>query len=441
MRGWVTSALATGLALGLMLAGGQPVSGQSDAPDFRILHSDGATAPLTTFSDRGFTVVPIAVFESMGWFVGEVETAVALSGPHGVVVTMRLGSPFVYWNDEVVQIADAPYREGAEVRVPLQLLIDLVPSRLPELYAFDGPSLILRAADPATWGGTAVGVQPEQPQLPETDGPPVAVPPPEASRPLGNPSSSDAQSASAPYEGPRVVVIDAGHGGGDPGTLGGGLREKNVALGVALAMAELLRREPGLEVYLTRDDDTFVPIWDRGDRATEWKGERPGVFISVHANSFPSIRSARGFETYFLSEARTDHEKRVAAIENAPLQVQGQDIDPDEQPDLGFILRELRNLDHQHWSALLAEFVQEEMGKFHPGPNRGVKQGVLAVLTNALMPSVLVEVGFLSNSDESPLLGQKSFQDEAARSIARAVVRFFERYPPGSGTGGVGADR
>jgi len=70
-----------------------------------------------------------------------------------------------------------------------------------------------------------------------------------------------------------------------------------------------------------------------------------------------------------------------------------------------------------------------------------VKQGVLAVLTNALMPSVLVEVGFLSNSDESPLLGQKSFQDEAARSIARAVVRFFERYPPGSGTGGVGADR
>lgn len=237
------------------------------------------------------------------------------------------------------------------------------------------------------------------------------------------------------------MVIDAGHGGGDPGTLGGGLREKNVALGVALAMAELLRREPGLEVYLTRDDDTFVPIWDRGDRATEWKGERPGVFISVHANSFPSIRSARGFETYFLSEARTDHEKRVAAIENAPLQVQGQDIDPDEQPDLGFILRELRNLDHQHWSALLAEFVQEEMGKFHPGPNRGVKQGVLAVLTNALMPSVLVEVGFLSNSDESPLLGQKSFQDEAARSIARAVVRFFERYPPGSGTGGVGADR
>ena len=116
----------------------------------------------------------------------------------------------------------------------------------------------------------------------------------------------------------------------------------------------------------------------------------------------------------------------------------GQAVDPDQEPDLGFILRELKTLDHQHWSAMLAEMVQAEMAKFHPGPDRGVKQGVLAVLTNALMPSVLVEVGYLSNEDEGPLLGQPTFQDEAARSIARAVVRFFERYPPGSGTGGPG---
>ena len=160
--------------------------------------------------------------------------------------------------------------------------------------------------------------------------------------------------------------------------------------------------------------------------------------MSIHANSFPNRRSTSGFETYFLSEARTEHERRVSAIENAPLQVRGQDIDPDQEPDLGFILRELRTLDHQHWSALLAEMVQQELAEFHPGPNRGVKQGVLAVLTNALMPSVLVEVGFISNEDEAPLLAQQRFQDEAARAVARAVVRFFERYPPGS-TGGTGA--
>lgn len=117
----------------------------------------------------------------------------------------------------------------------------------------------------------------------------------------------------------RVVVIDAGHGGADPGALGvGGVREKDVALGIALELAKRLRREPDLEVHLTRDSDTFVDIWDRGQIATNLKGDRPGVFISIHGNSFPEQRVTRGFETYFLSEARTDHERRVSAIENAP---------------------------------------------------------------------------------------------------------------------------
>ena len=81
----------------------------------------------------------------------------------------------------------------------------------------------------------------------------------------------------------------------------------------------------------------------------------------------------------------------------------------------------------------LSRIVQEEIGRFHPGPDRGIKQGPLAVLTNTLMPSVLVEVGFLSNEDEGPLLGQKQFQDETARALARAVMIFFDRYPPGTG--------
>ncbi len=80
--------------------------------------------------------------------------------------------------------------------------------------------------------------------------------------------------------------------------------------------------------------------------------------------------------------------------------------------------------------------VQDEMDDFHPGPNRGVKQGVLAVLTNALMPSVLVEVGYLSNDAEGRMLGEEKFQRDAAEAIAEAVIRFFERYPPGSGFGG-----
>jgi N-acetylmuramoyl-L-alanine amidase len=186
-------------------------------------------------------------------------------------------------------------------------------------------------------------------------------------------------------------------------------------------------------VYTTREDDTFVELWDRGERATQNKGERYGIFVSVHANSFPDRRAASGFETYFLSEARTEHERRVAAIENAPLSMRGQDVSPEEQPDFDFILRELLNHDHQHWSARLAELVQDELNDFHPGPDRGVKQGVLAVLTNALMPSVLVEVGYLSNEAEGRLLGQASFQEDAAEAIASAIMRFFEQYPPGGG--------
>ena len=98
-------------------------------------------------------------------------------------------------------------------------------------------------------------------------------------------------------------------------------------------------------------------------------------------------------------------------------------------------LRELRSLDHQHWSRLLAETVQDEIRHIHPGTNRGVKQGPLAVITNALMPAVLIEIGFLSHAEEGPLLGQESFQKDAAGAIAEAVRRFFRRYPPGSGEG------
>jgi N-acetylmuramoyl-L-alanine amidase len=196
-----------------------------------------------------------------------------------------------------------------------------------------------------------------------------------------------------------------------------------------------LEEEAGIEVHLIRDDDTFVPLWERGARATELKGERPGLFLSIHANAFSS--PIRGFETYVVSEARTDHERRVAALENAPLELETR---PEVAGgELEFILRDLRNEDHQHWSALLAELVQEEVARVHPGPNRGVKQAPLAVITNALMPAVLVEVGYLSHPEEARLLARPDFQADAGEAIAAAVLRFFERYPPGAGARAQGA--
>lgn len=391
------------LALAVLAA---PLRAQR-APELSIERGGGAVATIPLVLDRGYAAVPASLMEELGWTVLEDGDELRISVGNDFQIELRVGSPFFSWDGIALQLADAPYRAAAGVFIPLQLLADFLPRRLPDLYEFHGDGLLLRVGDPVQG----------DPQADSGAEEPLTQSPTE-------------------YDGVRVVIIDAGHGGADPGALGvGGVREKDVALGIALALADALRSEPDLEVHLTRDDDTFVDLWDRGDIATNLKGERPGLFISIHGNSFPEQRSTRGFETYFLSEARTEHERRVSAIENAPLRFGGQPIDPQQEPDLGFIFRELANHDHQHWSALLAEMAQEDMHDFHPGPDRGVKQGVLAVLTNALMPSVLVEVGYLSNSEESRLMGQAEFQAEAGEALASSIVRFFERYPPGSGSG------
>jgi len=400
------------VALVALAASSGAAEGQG-GPQLRLERSDGSARGVSVEIDHGFAAVPASLLSELGWRVSRDATTVLVELPGEVAITLRLGSPFFRWDGVALQMTDAPYEDRGTLHVPLQLLTDFFPRRLPDLYAFDGPNATLTAGDP----GAVVRGRPVPGGGSVPDGPSV-------------------------YAGVRVVVIDPGHGGSDPGVLGpAGIREKDVALRIGLRLAEALGAHPDLEVHLIRDDDTFVDLWRRGEIATELKGDRPGVFVSIHANSVPGRRNATGFETYFLSEARTEHERRVSAIENAPMSFLGQGVDADAQPDIDFILRELRNLDHQHWSALLAEFVQEELDVFHPGPNRGVKQGVLAVLTNALMPSVLVEVGYLSDNDEARLLGRESFQHDAGEGIAEAVLRFFERYPPGAGLSDSGSRR
>lgn len=232
----------------------------------------------------------------------------------------------------------------------------------------------------------------------------------------------------------RVVVIDPGHGGHDPGSIGpGGVEEKDVALAAGLALARALDTVPDLEVHLIRDRDVSVPVWERGDLATRLKGDRPGVLVSIHVNALDDPNT-RGVETYFLSQARTEHERRVAALENAPAAGSGDGGSMGvDDPGLAFILNELRNLDYIHWSADLAAVVQDGLAEVHPGRNRGVKQAPLAVITNALMPSVLVELGFISHPEEEQLLADPDFHESAAQALAASLVEFFRRYPPGGG--------
>lgn len=385
-------------------------------PQITIEREDGTTADVPLEMGRGYATVPVSVLVDLGWSVVEEGGGFTLGGAGEITVSMRTDSPFFRWDGVVLQLTDAPYRADGVTYVPAQFLTDFLPRRLPGLYEFSGEQARLRAGDVSLlgrddgiWSAASDAV----------DG------------------GDETGTATGPYDGVRVVVVDAGHGGFDPGALGvGGVREKTVALGIARHLARILSDEPDLEVHMIRDDDTFVDLWERGQIATELKGERPGAFVSIHANSFPARRDASGFETYFLSDARNEHEARVEAIENAPLSMSPEGVDEDALADLDFILRDLKNYDHAHWSEDLAGLVQAELDDVHPGQNRGVKQGVLAVLTNALMPSVLVEVGYLSNETEGRLLARDDFQEDSAEAIAGALVRFFERYPPGSGAGG-----
>lgn len=221
------------------------------------------------------------------------------------------------------------------------------------------------------------------------------------------------------------MVIDAGHGGVDPGARGpGGVREKDVSLAVARRVAELLRQDPTLEVRMTRDRDTLIALRDRTKFANRWRnGERPALFLSIHCNAHPSS-AARGFETYFLSEAKTEDARRVAQMENEAQRYE--EPEPDGDP-LRFILTDLKQNKYLRDSSEWASLIQERLAAFHQGPNRGVKQAGFVVLNGAFMPAVLVEIGFISNPREEKLLADPAEQRRIAGALAGSVRSFFER--------------
>lgn len=224
----------------------------------------------------------------------------------------------------------------------------------------------------------------------------------------------------------KLVVVDAGHGGVDPGARGsGGTREKDVTLAVARRLAALLRENPELEVRMTRDSDTLIALRDRTRLANRWRGdERPALFISVHCNANPS-RSAHGFETYFLSEAKTEDARRVARMENAAQQYEEEAERPSDA--LSFIFNDLRQNKYLRDSSDWADLIQERLDAVHPGPNRGVKQAGFYVLNGAFMPAVLVEIGFISHAAEETLLRDPEHQRRIAEQLAEAVESFLER--------------
>ena len=237
------------------------------------------------------------------------------------------------------------------------------------------------------------------------------------------PPVAPAASASTAPPTRRLVVIDAGHGGRDPGAVGpSGTREKDITLQMARRVAEILSQDPTLEVRLTRTRDTLIALRDRARFANQWRGEgQPAVFMSIHCNAHPS-RAQQGFETYFLSEARTDDARRVQAMEDAAMEYEEQ---PRGGSALDFIMNDLRNTQYLRESSDWAQMIQDRLREVHPGPNRGVKQAGFAVLVGAVMPSVLVELGFISNRVEEGMLRDPRHQEVLARQLAEGVQDFF----------------
>ncbi|MBM3908762.1 MAG: N-acetylmuramoyl-L-alanine amidase [Gemmatimonadetes bacterium] len=213
------------------------------------------------------------------------------------------------------------------------------------------------------------------------------------------------------------------------------VREKDVTLGVALRLEQELTRR-GYEVVMTRRTDTLVALDDRGRIANRSKGD---LFISVHVNAanprWRQPQAARGFETYFLAEAKTEDERRVAQMENEVVRFETEADAPKDDP-LGFIINDMAQNEHLRESNDLAESVQQALRRVHPGPSRGVKQAGFRVLVKAYMPAVLVELGFGTNAADAAYMSSGSGQRELAAAIADAASEYLARYEQRIGGGG-----
>lgn len=263
---------------------------------------------------------------------------------------------------------------------------------------------------------------------------PVPPPPPPPAISDAVPPASDPVSAAAP-EAPAAnstgsfslsrqlglgvarIVIDPGHGGHDPGASAHRVIEKELVLDIALRLEKLLLAQPGIEVVMTRRDDTFIPLEERTAIANR---EAADLFLSIHANVARN-RNASGVETYFLNFATTPEAEAVAARENA-----GTGMAMHSLPD---IVRKIALNNKIDESRDLARVVQTSLIRRLRNHNahakdRGVKQAPFVVLIGAEMPSVLAEVAFITNRNEATLLKRPAYRQQVAHSLYEAVLKY-----------------
>lgn len=223
----------------------------------------------------------------------------------------------------------------------------------------------------------------------------------------------------------RTVVIDAGHGGHDPGAMGRKSKEKNINLSIALKLGNLIQRNfKDVRVIYTRDRDYFVELFRRAEIANENKAD---LFISIHCNANAN-KALKGTETYVMGLHKSQANLNIAKFENAAILLESdyqavyEGFDPNsDESYIAFSLYQNANLEQ---SSEFASLIQEQMEERVGMNNRGVRQAGFIVLYRTTMPSVLVETGYMSNSAEETFL----VSDKGQEYIASAIYRAFKAY-------------
>ena len=242
-----------------------------------------------------------------------------------------------------------------------------------------------------------------------------------------NYSSSDSllQKFNASYQ-LKTVVIDAGHGGHDPGCHGASAHEKHVTLAIAKKLAEQLQqRFPGLKVVLTRDKDVFIPLYERADIANKHNAD---LFISIHCNAMPGNNGGTyGTETYVMGLHTAQYNLEVAKRENAAILLEDnyqKNYDYNPNSPEGHIMISMFQNAYLKQSLQFAELVENKLNLQAKRKSRGVKQAGFVVLKATAMPSVLVEVGFLTNPAEEQFLNGQYGQDQVAGAMLEAFTLY-----------------
>lgn len=326
-----------------------------------------------------------------------------------------LGAPLYAVSSDLYALASLPTLRGDSLFLPLQFLSDALPRHLGSRFRWDARASRLIDA-----------------------GEPTAASP--VTRALSAATTARAAEApKGPFRRTRRVTIDPGHGGVDPGNPGlyfpRGVREKDITLDLGLLVSRELRYK-GVQVTMTRTRDTLIDLRDRG----RYCASDCDLFVSLHVNSLPrrsGFTSVRGFETYFLAEARTEDAARVARMENEAIRFE-QPKAEEESSGLDFILRDLQLNEYLRESGRAAALIQRHLGEVHSGEDRGVKQAGLIVLNTARRPAVLVEVGFSTNRADARLMALPDSQKKLARAIAEAIVQYLLEYERKTGDSPLG---